>query len=144
MMGAIICGIGSMHTCAPPTDDQALSAAREQLLGQAGMKIDETFVPQNDRRVGGSWDWRCFHIDAGWFPPAWGDWSAHPQKFPNGLAPRRRLCATRRGLKFGLWVGWTQGGIDKDPTGARPILNLFDPQQEELVPARLSTQLQAQ
>ena len=38
-----------------------------------------------------------------------GDWRADPKKFPNGLAPVSDY-AHSKGLKFGLWVGWTQVG----------------------------------
>jgi alpha-galactosidase len=49
-----------------------------------------------------------FHIDAGWFRTV-GDWRADPKKFPGGLAPIADY-AHSKGLKFGLWVGWTQVG----------------------------------
>jgi len=62
-----------------------------------------------------------FHLDAGWFRGV-GDWTSNPVKFPHGvdaLADR----AHQRGLKFGLWVDWTQAGTDTEP-GA---LNVHDP-----------------
>jgi alpha-galactosidase len=51
-----------------------------------------------------------FHIDAGWFRSV-GDWHPNPRKFPQGLAPVSRY-ARSKGMLFGLWVGWTQGGAD--------------------------------
>ena len=62
-----------------------------------------------------------FHVDAGWFRGV-GDWYANPQKFPHGLAPIAD-AAHKKGLRFGLWVDWTQAGLDTQP-GA---LNVRDP-----------------
>jgi alpha-galactosidase len=62
-----------------------------------------------------------FHIDAGWFRGV-GDWYPHPQKFPHGLAPIAD-AAHQRGLKFGIWVDWTQAALDTE-AGA---LNARDP-----------------
>jgi melibiase-like protein/glycosyl hydrolase family 36 len=62
-----------------------------------------------------------FHVDAGWFRGV-GDWYPHPQKFPHGLAVIAD-DAHQHGLKFGLWVDWTQAGLSTQP-GA---LNARDP-----------------
>jgi hypothetical protein len=62
-----------------------------------------------------------FHVDAGWFR-AVGDWYPNPQKFPHGLAVVADE-AHQRGLKFGLWVDWTQAGLSTE-AGA---LNARDP-----------------
>jgi hypothetical protein len=62
-----------------------------------------------------------FHVDAGWFRDV-GDWHPNPKKFPHGLAPIADE-AHQRGLKFGLWVDWTQAGLSTEP-GA---LNARDP-----------------
>jgi hypothetical protein len=62
-----------------------------------------------------------FHIDAGWFRGV-GDWYPHPQKFPHGLAVIA-ADAHKHGLKFGIWVDWTQAGLSTEP-GA---LNARDP-----------------
>jgi hypothetical protein len=62
-----------------------------------------------------------FHIDAGWFRGV-GDWYPHPQKFPHGLAVIAD-DAHQHGLKFGIWVDWTQAGLSTEP-GA---LNARDP-----------------
>ncbi len=62
-----------------------------------------------------------FHLDAGWFRGV-GDWYPDPKKFPNGLAPIAE-DAHRHGMRFGLWVDWSQAGLDTEP-GA---LNLRDP-----------------
>lgn len=62
-----------------------------------------------------------FHLDAGWFRGV-GDWYPDEKKFPHGLAVIAD-AAHKQGLQFGLWVDWTQAGIDTTP-GA---LNAFDP-----------------
>jgi len=62
-----------------------------------------------------------FHIDAGWFRDV-GDWYPNPQKFPNGLAVIAD-DAHKHGLKFGIWVDWTQAGLSSE----RGALNARDP-----------------
>ncbi|HZQ93951.1 MAG TPA: glycoside hydrolase family 36 protein [Candidatus Sulfotelmatobacter sp.] len=62
-----------------------------------------------------------FHIDAGWFRDV-GDWYPNPEKFPRGLAVIAD-DAHKHGLKFGIWVDWTQAGLSTQP-GA---LNARDP-----------------
>jgi hypothetical protein len=66
-----------------------------------------------------------FHVDAGWFREV-GDWHPNPQKFPHGLAVIAD-DAHKRGLKFGLWVDWTQAGLSTE-AGA---LNARDPKVRE-------------
>jgi len=53
-----------------------------------------------------------FHVDAGWFRGV-GDWYPNPQKFPHGLAVIAD-DAHKHGLKFGLWVDWTQAGLSTE------------------------------
>ena len=62
-----------------------------------------------------------FHVDAGWFRGV-GDWYPNLQKFPHGLAYLADE-AHKRGMRFGLWVDWTQAALDTQP-GA---LNVRDP-----------------
>jgi alpha-galactosidase len=62
-----------------------------------------------------------FHVDAGWFRGV-GDWYPNPEKFPHGLTAIAD-DAHQHGLKFGLWVDWTQAGLSTEP-GA---LNARDP-----------------
>ena len=66
-----------------------------------------------------------FHVDAGWFRGV-GDWYPDPKKFPHGLAPIADE-AHREGLRFGIWVDWTQAGLDTEP-GA---LNARDPKTRD-------------
>lgn len=62
-----------------------------------------------------------FHLDAGWFRGV-GDWYSNSTKFPHGVEAVADY-AHQLGLKFGLWVDWTQAGTDTEP-GA---LNVHDP-----------------
>lgn len=85
-----------------------------------GMKVDDELA----RRMiadGANLGVDMFHMDAGWFRGV-GDWYPNPQKFPHGLATIAD-DAHRHGLKFGLWVDWTQAGLSTEP-GA---LNARDP-----------------
>jgi hypothetical protein len=54
-----------------------------------------------------------FHVDAGWFRDV-GDWRPNPQKFPHGLSVIADY-AHKHGLKFGIWVDWTQAGLSTEP-----------------------------
>jgi alpha-galactosidase len=87
----------------------------------SGMAVDETLA---HRMIRESTDlgFEMFHIDAGWFRGV-GDWYASAEKFPHGLVEIAD-DAHRHGLKFGLWVDWTQAALDTEP-GA---LNVRDPQ----------------
>jgi alpha-galactosidase len=85
-----------------------------------GMAVDQALA---HRMIQDSADLglEMFHMDAGWFRGV-GDWYPDPTKFPHGLAALAD-DAHQHGLKFGLWVDWTQAALDKEP-GA---LNLRDP-----------------
>src|SRR5215471_17054938 len=86
----------------------------------SGMAVDEGLAY---RMIADSADlgFDMFHVDAGWFRNV-GDWYPNPEKFPHGLAAIADE-AHRRGLKFGLWVDWTQAGLSSEP-GA---LSVHDP-----------------
>ena len=86
----------------------------------SGMAVDE---PLALRMIGESKELgvEMFHIDAGWFRGV-GDWYPDPKKFPHGLASIADN-AHKNGLRFGIWVDWTQAGLDTEP-GA---LNVHDP-----------------
>jgi hypothetical protein len=85
-----------------------------------GMKVDEALAL---RMIGESRELglEMFHLDAGWFRGV-GDWYPNPAKFPHGLAVIADE-AHRQGLRFGIWVDWTQAALDTAP-GA---LNARDP-----------------
>jgi hypothetical protein len=63
-----------------------------------------------------------FHLDAGWFR-AVGDWHPDPAKFPHGLGYIADQ-AHRAGLRFGLWVDWSQAGTST----SSDALNVHQPQ----------------
>ncbi len=66
-----------------------------------------------------------FQIDAGWFRSV-GDWRPNPAKFPQGLIPIADK-AHALGIKFGLWVGWTQGGLGDQTEDPERTLNVHSP-----------------
>ena len=68
-----------------------------------------------------------FHMDAGWFKEV-GDWHTHRGKFPKGLNYIVDYTHSK-GLKFGLWVGWTQGGSLKEYSP--DVLSVFNPEQKD-------------
>jgi len=84
-----------------------------------GMKVDEALAIHmiHDSRDLGL---EMFHMDAGWFRGV-GDWYPNPTKFPHGLAPIADE-AHKLGLRFGLWVDWTQAALDTEP-GALNVRN---------------------
>jgi hypothetical protein len=86
----------------------------------SGMAVDEALAHrmiEQSSQLG----LEMFHLDAGWFRDV-GDWQANPSKFPHGIASVADF-AHQHGLKFGLWVDWTQAGTSSEP-GA---LNVHDP-----------------
>jgi hypothetical protein len=90
----------------PPVHDERYPLLVNNSWG-SGMAVDEKLaikMIEDSAELG----LELFHIDAGWFR-AVGDWRADEKKFPRGLAPVAD-AAHKKGLKFGLWVGWTQGG----------------------------------
>ena len=85
----------------------------------SGMAVDETLA----RRMivdAAQLGLEMFHLDAGWFRGV-GDWQADAAKFPHGIAGVADF-AHAHGLKFGLWIDWTQAGASREP-GA---LNVYD------------------
>ncbi len=86
----------------------------------SGMAVDEALAHRmivDSAQLG----LEMFHLDAGWFRGV-GDWRADPAKFPHGIASVADF-AHRHGLRFGLWIDWTQAGTSDEP-GA---LNVNDP-----------------
>jgi hypothetical protein len=90
----------------------------------SGMQVDEALAL---RMIGDSKELglEMYHLDAGWFRGV-GDWHPDAKKFPHGLAVIADE-AHRQGLRFGLWVDWSQAGLDSGP-GA---LNVHDPQVQD-------------
>jgi hypothetical protein len=78
----------------------------------SGMAVDDALA-RRMIRDSAELGLEMFHIDAGWFRGV-GDWYPDPKKFPHGLAAIADL-AHSAGLKFGIWVDWTQAGLDTAP-----------------------------
>jgi hypothetical protein len=86
----------------------------------SGMAVDDTLARRmilESKELG----LEMFHLDAGWFRGV-GDWHPDPAKFPDGVAAVADF-AHEQGLKFGLWVDWTQAGTSAN-AGA---LSVHDP-----------------
>ena len=86
----------------------------------AGMDINEA-VARRMIADAAALGFEMYHLDAGWFR-AVGDWYPDRHKFPHGLVPLAN-DAHAHGMKFGIWVDWTQAGLDTQPG----TLNLRDP-----------------
>jgi len=87
----------------------------------SGMQVDEKLALRmidESQELG----LEMFGLDAGWFRGV-GDWYPDPKKFPNGLAHVADE-AHKRGLRFGIWVDWSQAALDTLPGS----LNVRDPQ----------------
>jgi hypothetical protein len=61
-----------------------------------------------------------FHVDAGWFRDV-GDWYPNLPKFPHGLAYMAD-AAHKQGMRFGLWVDWTQAALSRQPARSRSAI----------------------
>ena len=86
----------------------------------SGMQVDEGLALRmiaESKELG----LEMFHMDAGWFRGV-GDWYPDPERFPHGLAFLADE-AHKQGLRFGIWVDWTQAALSPHP-GA---LNVRDP-----------------
>jgi hypothetical protein len=109
----------------PPVHDERYPLLVNNSWG-SGMAVDEKLaikMIEDSAELG----LELFHIDAGWFRGV-GDWRPDEKKFPHGLAPVAD-AAHKKGLKFGLWVGWTQGG---HTTGSDPsVLSVFNPAMKD-------------
>ncbi len=106
-------GVNQLHRFVSSHLRPPLSDARYPLVVNnswgSGMAVDETLARHmiDDAAALGV---ELFHIDAGWFRGV-GDWYPDVKKFPNGLAAVSDYVHGK-GMLFGLWVGWTQGGTE--------------------------------
>jgi hypothetical protein len=103
----------------PPVSDARYPLVVNNSWG-SGMAVDEALARHmiDDSAALGV---ELFHIDAGWFR-AVGDWHPNPTKFPHGLATVSDY-AHSKGMLFGLWVGWTQGGTQMRDTETLAVTN---------------------
>ena len=90
----------------------------------SGMAVDETLA-RSMIDESAALGLEMFHIDAGWFRST-GDWRPDPRKFPRRLRPISDY-AHQKGLRFGLWVGWTQGGNQQPVDDPARVLSVRDP-----------------
>jgi len=111
--GGVDDGANSLHRFVathlrPPVSDARYPLVVNNSWG-SGMAVDETLARHmiDDSAALGV---ELFHIDAGWFR-AVGDWHPDAKKFPHGLVPVSDYTHSK-GMLFGLWVGWTQGGTE--------------------------------
>jgi alpha-galactosidase len=131
--GSIDDGCNRLHRWAerwylPPTNDGRLPLMNYNSWGRE-YRIDEGICRRmiDDAAAIG---FEMFHIDAGWFR-AVGDWRPDPKRFPHGLQPISDY-AHEKGLKFGLWVAWTQGG--KVAGGGPNVLSVVEPKMRGWFP----------
>lgn len=71
-------------------------------------------------------------VDAGWYRHV-GDWRTDLKKFPFGLAPMADY-AHGKGLLFGLWLAWTQGGDTYDTARPGTMLSPRNPAMQTWFP----------
>ncbi|MGQ9698014.1 MAG: alpha-galactosidase [Armatimonadota bacterium] len=110
----------------PPVRDRSYPLLVNNSWG-SGMAVDEALARRmiDDAAELGL---ELYHVDAGWYRTV-GDWHTDLAKFPKGLEATAEY-AKSKGLKFGLWVGWTQGGASDRPEA----LSVFRPGMREWFP----------
>ena len=122
------------HYIVPPPRDPRYPLLVNNSWG-SGMSVDEALsrkMIEESAELG----LEIFQIDAGWFRGV-GDWRPDPKKFPNGLAPLADYSHSK-GLKFGLWVAWTQGGNRPDGEGDGHSLSVFDKSMSNWFPENVA------
>ena len=127
--GDVDAGANRLHRFVATHLRPAASDARYPLVVNnswgSGMAVDEALARHmiDDSAALGV---ELFHIDAGWFRGV-GDWHPDDKKFPHGLAPVSDYTHGK-GMLFGLWVGWTQGGTESRGMETMAVTN---PQQQD-------------
>ena len=96
-----------------------------------GMAVDEALA---HRMIDAAADLglEMYHVDAGWYRRV-GDWRPDPGKFPAGMAELARYSHSK-GLRFGLWIAWTQGGDQPDEARPGAVLSVHDPAMKSWFP----------
>ena len=64
-------------------------------------------------RLANELGFETYLADAMWFPQT-GDWRWDAKRFPRGAKPIADFLH-QNGMRFGLWMAWTQGSTSKDP-----------------------------
>ncbi|MGC2402583.1 MAG: alpha-galactosidase [Acidobacteriaceae bacterium] len=81
-------------------------------LDAGGANADEASVLKS-AALAKELGFETFVVDAMWFPQS-GDWRWDPKRFPHGAQPIEEYVH-RNGMKFGLWMAYTQGSDSDDP-----------------------------
>ncbi|MBN1901514.1 alpha-galactosidase [Candidatus Sumerlaeota bacterium] len=117
----------------PPVHDARYPLLVNNSWG-SGMAVDDTLARKmiDDAAALGI---EIFHLDAGWYKGV-GEWRPHPDKFPKGLVPIVDY-AHQKGMLFGLWVGWAQGG---NPPNGMSKLAVSNPDMKNWFPRDLPEQ----
>jgi alpha-galactosidase len=89
----------------PPPPDPLFPRLHYNTWYSLGLSVDEASCLRQ-LRAAADLGLETFHLDAGWYREV-GDWHPDPARFPHGLQPLVRE-AKRRGMRFGLWVAFTQ------------------------------------
>ena len=111
----------------PPVPDPRYPLLVNNSWG-SGMAVDEKLARKmiDDAASLGI---EIFHVDAGWYKGV-GHWHTSPEKFPEGLGPIVDYTH-EKGMLFGLWIGWTQGG---NPPQAGEKLSVSNPKMRTWFP----------
>jgi alpha-galactosidase len=89
----------------PPPPDPLFPRLHYNTWYSLGLDVDEASCLR-EMRAAAALGLETFHLDAGWYREI-GDWHPAPARFPHGLRWLARE-AKRRGMRFGLWVAFTQ------------------------------------
>lgn len=110
--GALDDGLSDFHgylrrEWLPPSPDPRVPLVQYDTWAALFERVDEANVLA-EMRAARDLGVELFHLDAGWYPVI-GEWQPDARRFPHGM---RYLSdqAHAMGMKFGLWVAWTQVG----------------------------------
>ena len=93
----------------------------------SGMAVDDK-MSRSMIDVSARMGLELFGLDAGWFRGV-GDWHEDTRKFPHGLGAIADYARSQN-LRFGLWIGWVQGGTAKNEPGQSTALSVVDEQMK--------------
>jgi alpha-galactosidase len=95
-----------------PADYPHPTLAYNLYLDSGGANAEETGVLKS-AALAHELGFETFVVDAMWFPQS-GAWYWDPKRFPHGSAPIEEYLHSH-GMKFGLWMAYTQGSDSDDP-----------------------------
>jgi alpha-galactosidase len=99
-----------------PKDYPVPSLAYNLYLDSGGSNAEESGVLKS-AQLAHELGFESFVVDAMWFPQS-GDWHWDAKRFPRGYKPIEEYLH-RNGMKFGLWMAYTQGSNSDNPTALR-------------------------